>query len=126
MKHLTTLLLVTILACSSCSIYHIDSDQQVFMPNMDEKRNPEEIEVLETITRPHKSIGTILLNTERNEDRDSIIWRLKKEAFVMGGDAITNLKVNSTGFWEKVPFKKLTANGYIRANFTVDVVVYEE
>mgnify|MGYP001346131973 CR=1 FL=1 len=125
MKHLTTLLLITVLSCTSCSIYHINSDQQVFLEDRNANRDPQEIEVLENVSRAHKVLGTIVLNTERNEDMYSILWRMKKEAVVMGGDAITNLKVNSTGFWEKVPFKKLTANAYIRANFTVDVVAYE-
>ncbi len=125
MKHLTTLLLITVLSCTSCSIYHINSDQQVFLEDRNANRDPQEIEVLENVSRAHKVLGTIVLNTERNEDMYSILWRMKKEAVVMGGDAITNLKVNATGFWEKMPFKKLTANGYIRANFTVDVVAYE-
>ncbi len=110
-QHLTIFLLITLLTCSSCSIYSLDSDQQLVVPNRDETRDPQTIEVLETVTRPHKVIGTIVINTERNEDMDSIYWRMKKEASVMGGDAITNLRISP--------------NKRIRANFTVDIITYE-
>jgi hypothetical protein len=55
---------------------------------------------------------------------DDAIDKLKREAAIMGGDAITEIETNSTGFWQSLPAQKLIKNAYVRVNFRAKVVVF--
>jgi hypothetical protein len=50
---------------------------------------------------------------------------MKREAAMLGGDAITNIQQYAGGIWKKIPPQKLLGNAYIRANFTATVVAYQ-
>ena len=56
---------------------------------------------------------------------DQIIEKLKREAAVLGADAITDIKTDSTGTWKKLPLQHVLGNAYVRANFTATAVVFK-
>ena len=91
------------------------------------KDSPDDVQYLEQVTAPHKVIGTVKVNAERNQRREEVIRRLKSEAAVYGADAITNISIQAGE--KKWMFKKLQeflANGYIRAIYSADVVIFEK
>ncbi len=108
---------------SSCSLYRLDAQvttTEVYPP----KTSAAEVIYLERVRRPHKVIGTVIVNTERVQKMDSILEKLREEAALLGGDAITNLRTNNgTGKWIKIR-PKLFENSNIRQNFIADVIVF--
>ena len=118
-------LAVLVLVTSSCSIYHISSTNTSddFYP----QNSPENIVFLENIDQPHKVIGIVTVNSERRQSQrlNDIIEKMKREAAILGGDAITEIKTDATGPWKHLPAQQMLANGYVRANFTASVVVFE-
>ena len=110
---------------SACSIYSIDTQEltdKIYSP----KDSARQIAYLETVTDPYEIIGTITVTTERKKALNEVIEKMKTQAAVLGGDAITNIKTDSTGIWKKIPPHKLLANAYIRANFTATVIVFKK
>jgi len=109
---------------SSCSIYHVNSagTTSTFYPS----RLISEVTYQENIDRPHKIIGTITVNAERRQDStNEIIEKMKREAAILGGDAITNIQSDATGVWKRLPVQQVIGNAYVRANFTASVAVFE-
>ncbi len=49
--------------------------------------------------------------------------KLKNEAAILGGDAITDIQTDSDDLWKKVKPQKLFGNAYTRAKYTAKVVV---
>ncbi len=122
----STMLFVLILSflSTSCSIYRVNSQEvtdNVYAP----KKSSAEIVYIEKIDRPYEVIGFVTINTERRQDEEAIIAKMKKEAANLGGDALTNLQVDATETWKKLPGQKVLKNGYVRANFTATVVAFQ-
>lgn len=109
---------------SGCSIYYVDSQNSSaeFYPA---KKKAGEITYMENITQPHEIIGYVTINTERRQTIQDVIEKMKHEAAMMGGDAITGIKTDATGQWKKLPAQKLVGNAYVRENFTASVVVFK-
>ena len=125
MKNLSLVILSAFLL-TSCSLYNVTSEdfsEEVYPP----KSSKDDVVFLENVTRPHKVIGEVTVNTERNQQSlrmEQIIDRLKTEAAFLGGDAVTNLRTNAgTGKWAKIK-PKMLEHGNIRANFVADVIVF--
>ena len=116
-------LLSLILLLTSCSLYNINSEEVTtnYYPS---KGSPEEVVYLENVTQPHEIIGYITVNTERIQTMNEVVEKLKREAAIMGGDAITNVGTDASGTWKKLPLRKLLGNAYIRADYTATVVAY--
>lgn len=114
----TALLFLT----SACSVYHIDSQETT--TNFYPSKNPTQVEYLETVSKPHEVIGTVTVNAERSRPMDEILQKLRREAAILGGDVITDIKTDASGTWKKLPPQKLLGNAYIRANTTATVVVF--
>ena len=109
---------------SSCSLYHIDSEDNA-MDYYPAKASADDVAYVETVDKPHEVIGSITVNAERRQKISEIILKMKREAAILGGDAITEIQTDSTGSWKKLPAHKVTGNGYIRANFTAQVIVFK-
>jgi len=116
---------------SACSIYQIESEENgsEFYPS---KSSIDQVAYLETISREYEVIGQVRVNTERNQKTidgvgfEGILARLKQEAAVIGGDAITNIHTDTgTGRWAKNKPQKLFGNANIRVNYMADVVVFK-
>lgn len=123
MKKFNLLSLAVLFLTASCSFYNVNSEEvsDNFYPS---KKSAAEVEFLETVSQPHEVLGFITVNTERNKNMPDVISQMKKEAAMMGGDAITNITTDASGAWKKVPVQKLLGNAYIRANFTATAVKF--
>ena len=124
MKKILSLIIVLLATSFGCSIYHISSDDVTsnYYPS---KPSAEDIVYLEEITQPHEVIGQITVNAERRQRIDEVIQKMKREAGILGGDAITNLQSDATGVWKQLPAQNIIGNGYVRANFSATVIAYQ-
>ena len=118
-------LTVLVLFTSSCRIYHVNSVDrtEAFYP----QKSIEEVAYLEDVERPHEVIGTVTVNAERNQRTfEDVIIKMRREAAILGGDAVTNIQTDATGVWKRLPAQPTIGNAYVRANFTAEVVVFKE
>ena len=118
------ILMMFVFLASGCSIISVDSKDltEDYYPS---KRSKDDVVYLEEVNRPHKIIATVTVNTERNQRVNDVIEKMKYEAAILGGDAITDLKTDAGGIWKKLPAQKLMSNAYVRANFTASVVIFQ-
>ena len=116
-------LITLVLLTSSCSIYHVSSINTTdeFYPSKDTFDIPYE----ENITQPYDVIGIVTVNAERRQLISEVIVKIKKEAAILGGDAITDIKTDATGIWKSLPAQEIIGNAYVRSNFTASVIVYK-
>lgn len=120
-------LFLSLFACltlSSCSMYSVDSENTTY-DVFPEKKNANDVVYLESVDRPHIVLGYVTVNTERRQHMSDVIEKMKREAAILGGDAITNIKSDATGTWKKLPAQKLLGKAYVRANFTAEVIVFQ-
>ena len=124
MKRHSYLLMFFILILSGCTIYRVDSQNtsDEFYPS---KKSSNEVMYLETVARPHEVIATVSVTTERRQTMNDVIEKMKREAAILGGDTITDIRTDATGTWKKLPAQKLIGNAYVRANFSASVVVFK-
>ena len=122
MKRVLSLLILLVLTTSGCTLYHVSSEDSAdnFYPS---KTSINDIAYLETITQPHEVIGSVVVNAERRQYISEVVDKMKREAAILGGDAITKIQSDATGEWKKLPVQELLGNAYIRANFRATVVV---
>jgi len=108
----------------SCSVYHITSEGTTneYYPS---KEIAEDVVYVKNVNQPHEVIAHITVNTERRQKLGDIIAKMKREAAILGADAITDIKSDATGRWKKLPAQDLIGNAYVRANFTVSAVVFK-
>ncbi|OGX26068.1 MAG: hypothetical protein A3D10_06570 [Omnitrophica WOR_2 bacterium RIFCSPHIGHO2_02_FULL_48_11] len=114
-------LLITLL--SGCSLYNVESEEttnNLYHP----KYAVSDVHYLESVSQPYEIIGYVTVNTERRNTVEQVIDKLKREAALMGGDAITDIQSNASGFWKSLPVQKLLSNAYIRVNFKATVVAF--
>lgn len=116
------LLLPLIVFTAACSLYNVSSEETT-QNYYASKPTTKDIEYLEDVAKPHEIIGYVTVNAERRQSMNEVIDRMKREAAILGGDAITNIQSDSTGEWKKLPAQQLVGNAYVRANFKGTVVV---
>ena len=118
------LLFVTVFI-SACSIYRVNYEETAtaFYPP---KKSSMDVKYIENLSEPHEVIGFVTVNTERRQQMGEIIEKMKREAAALGGDAITNITMNSAGAKKEVKWKNFFANAYIRTTFTGTVVVFKK
>jgi hypothetical protein len=107
---------------TGCTLYQIDSkdtSNDYYPP----KTNIDEVQYLEKVDRPFEQIGVVTVTTERRQSLADALPKLKQEAAILGGDAITDVQVDPTDNWKKVRPKKLLGNAYIRATYTAKVLI---
>ena len=124
MRKLIIFLLPVTLFLTGCSLYHVNSED-ISTEYHPSKNSPLEIVYLEEVTKPHEVIGYVTVNAERRQRIGEVIEKMKREAAILGGDAITNIKSNATGQWLQLPAQELIGNGYVRADFTATTVVFK-
>lgn len=117
---------ILIFFTSACSIYHVDS-QTVSSDYYPAKKSADDVVYLEKVDKPNQIIGFVTVNTERihSETMEDIIAKMKREAAILGADAITEIKTDATGEWKKLPAQKLVGNAYVRANFTATAIIFK-
>ena len=109
---------------SGCSLYRINSEETTF-DYYPPKASKNDVVYMKQITQPNKVIGYVTINTEKSQKREYIVERLKQQAALMGGDAITNMTNDSENESSQPKRIKLFANAQIRTNYTAQVVVFE-
>ena len=121
MKKALSCILVCLLF-SGCSMYRIDSVDTTldFYPPKD---SDEKVVYLEKIDKPFEVISVVTVTTERTHSFEEILEKIKHEAAVLGGDAITDLKTDAAGTWGALKAPKLLENAYIHARYSAKVVV---
>jgi len=123
MKKIVSLIALVFLT-SSCSIYHITSTSTTddYYPS----RENAEVVYLDQIDDTYEIIGTVLVNAERRQRLKDVIEKMKREAAILGGEAITDIQSDATGPWKRLPIQRTIGNAYVRANFTASVVVSKQ
>ncbi|MBI3602668.1 MAG: hypothetical protein HY209_07250 [Candidatus Omnitrophica bacterium] len=109
---------------TGCSIYQIDfrnTSQNYYPP----KTNIDQVQYMEKVDRPFEVIGVATVTTERRQLLKDILPKLKQEAAILGGDAISDIQTNATGIWKKIKPQKLFGNAYIRATYSAKVIVFK-
>ena len=109
---------------SSCSLYHVDS-KDITTNYYPSKNSINDVAYLESIDKPHEIIGLVTVNAERRQTLEEVMVKIKREAAILGGDIITDIKTDATGYWKRLPAQKFIGNGYIRASFTAVVAVFK-
>ncbi len=110
---------------SGCSVYYIHS-KDISLDYHPSKKTAADVVYIEKPNRPYKVIGYVTINTERRHRISEIIDKMKREAAIMGGDAITDIKTDATGAWKRLPAQHIIGNAYIRANFTAKVIIFNK
>jgi hypothetical protein len=109
---------------SGCSIYSVTSND-ITTDYYPTKKVLTDVKYVEKIDKPHMVIGYVTVNAERRQSMEGIMQQMLREAAILGGDAITNIKTDASGTWKKLPAQQLIGNAYVRANFSAAVVVYK-
>ena len=119
-----SILFVMCFLAAGCNIYRVNSEEVSthFYPS---KASAADITYMEQVNRPYEIVGFVTVNTERSESMEEVLEKIKREAAILGGDAVTNITVNSPDGWKKIPPKKLLQNAYLRANFTATVITFQ-
>ena len=118
------LLLFLVGTLTGCTIYQIDSKDTTddfYAP----KTEIDQVQYLEKVDRPSEQIGEVTVTTERRQSLEDVLPKLKQEAAILGGDAITDVQSDATGTWKKIRPKKLLGNAYVRATYTAKVIVFK-
>jgi hypothetical protein len=118
-------LLSVVVLLSSCTLYQIDSRDTStdFYPP---KNSASAVTYIEIVTHAHDVIGYVTVNAERYQDLESVLEKMKREAAILGGDAITDIRTNGgTGKWAQIKPKELFGNANVRTNFIATVVAFK-
>ena len=111
---------------TGCSFYQITSEETTF-DYYAPKASANDVLYLAKVDRPHRVIGYVTVNAERNQKRENVLNKLKREAALMGGDGITNIATNQgTGLWAQKKPAYFFGRANIRENYIADVFVFEE
>ncbi|MBP9853849.1 MAG: hypothetical protein KBD53_03150 [Candidatus Omnitrophica bacterium] len=119
--HLFLFLILTVVT-SGCSLYKVSSEDTTlnFYPS---KATTKDIEYIQEMTTPYEVIGYVTVNAERRQSMNEVVERMKREAAILGGDAVINIESDATGEWKKLPAQQFVGNAYVRANFKGAIVV---
>ncbi|MCR4338058.1 MAG: lipoprotein [Candidatus Omnitrophica bacterium] len=117
-------LLGLIFILSGCSIYHVNSEETTtnYHPP---KTSSTEIAYLETVTEVHEVVGVVTVNTERRQTLDEVMEKMKREAAILGGDAITDIQTDVSGTWKRIVPRGFK-NAGVRATFTAKVISFNK
>lgn len=110
--------LLGLLAVSSmvagCTFYNVNGEVIHYTARPD--RTEHEVQYLETVNVPYDVVGHVSVYTERRNSLEDVADKMKRQAAMLGGDAIINITVNE-------PAGTFTS---IRTTFTGTVIVFKE
>jgi uncharacterized lipoprotein YajG len=116
-------LLAACLVLIGCSFYNIDS-QDTTLDFYPPKASPDKVVYLEKVDQPHEVIGIVTVDTERNRPFEEVVAKMKYEAAILGGDAITDVRRDVGEGAGKKP-EKFLSNAYIRIRYIAKVAVFK-
>jgi hypothetical protein len=119
-------LIITLAACfvlMGCSMYSIDS-QDTTLDFYPPKASPDKVAYLEKVDQPHEVIGLVTVDAERNRPFDEVVAKMKDEAAILGGDAITDVHQD---FGERAGQRtgSLLGNAHVRIRYIAKVVAFK-
>ena len=122
MKYVVLSIFLAVGFLSGCSVYQIDSKDTTpdFYPP---KKSIDDVAYLEKIDKPYEEIGVVTVITERRQTLEDVLPKLKNEAAILGGDAITDIQTDADDIWKKITPQKFFGNAYTRVKYTAKVVV---
>ena len=115
-------LISRIFLTSGCTIYHINSED-LTSDYYTSKQSADDVLYIESLDKPHEVIGRVVINAERRQKISEVLEKMKREAAILGGDVITDIRSDATGEWKKLPAQQVIGNAYVRANFSATVAV---
>ncbi len=117
------LLMIGILPFSGCSLYRIDSEDTTldFYPP---KASANDVAYLEKLDKPYEVVGIVSLDAERSRAIEDIILKMRYEAAILGGDAITDLRSDLSEAKEKRS-RPLLINARIRVRYSAKVIIFK-
>lgn len=121
MTRLLTLISLIFLT-AGCTIYSIKSED-LSSDYYSSKKSTDDVIYIENLDKPHEVIGRVVVNTERRQQVGDVLDKMKREAAILGGDVITDIKSDATGDWKKLPAQEIIGNAYVRANFSATVAI---
>src|SRR3989339_1265898 len=95
---LFVLMMLTVLA--GCSLYRIDSEDTTldFYPP---KKSLQEVVYMEKIDKPYEVVGMVTVSVENARPFEEVLARMRNEAAILGGDAITGVRSGPEGLIRK-------------------------
>jgi hypothetical protein len=123
MKTLKRFLVLAVLISTGCTLYRVDS-QEIGSTLYPSKHSPSEVSYMQSVNKPYEVIGYVTVNAERHQAFDEILEKMKKEAAILGADAIINITQNASGSWKSVPAQRLMGNAYLRSDFRATAIVF--
>lgn len=123
-KLLTIFIAALAMNSFGCSLYNINFEDTSDMSHP-AKSAPSDVVYLENVSRPSEIIGYVTVSTERRTPIEEVIQKLKPQAALLGGDAITDIQSDASGFWKRPGISKILGNAYIRINYRAQVVVFK-
>ena len=120
-KHI--LLLAACLVLTGCSLYSIDS-QDTTLDFYPPKASADMVAYLEKADQPHEVIGIVTVDAERSRPLGEVVAKMKYEAAILGGDAITDVR-RDLGQNAGAKPDGLLSNAYIRVRYTAKVVAFK-
>jgi len=116
----------TLAACFvlvGCSIYSVDS-QDTTLDFYPPKASPDKVAYLGKVDQPHEVIGIVTVDAERNSPFEEVVAKMKDEAAILGGDAITDVHQDlGEGAGNKTG--TVLGKAYIRIRYTAKVVAFK-
>lgn len=108
---------------TGCSIYRIDS-QDTTLDFYPPKASAKDVIYLEKVDKPYEVIGVISLDAERTRPMDDILEKMRYEAAILGGDAITDIRpgINETN---SKKLKLGLASAGIRVRYVAKVIKFK-
>ncbi|MBF0594704.1 MAG: hypothetical protein HQL22_07030 [Candidatus Omnitrophica bacterium] len=79
--------------CSVCRIDSQDTTSDYYPP----KKSSQEVMYQPKIDHPNEIIGTVIISVDNGTTYDDVILKMKNEAALLGGDAITGIVSSPEG-----------------------------
>ena len=117
-RRITSILLLLVL-CSGCSIYKIDS-QDTTLDFYSPKSSEDQVTYIEKVDKPYEVIAIESITADRTRPFQEIVDKMRQEASVLGGDAITDIRPISS----KVGVT-LLKNADLFAHYSAKVIVFK-
>ncbi len=118
MKNIVMILAVGLIL-SSCSFYQVRSQDDSGFALSAPKKSFMDVEYVPEAEEPYRVIGTLKVTTERNRGMEDVIRKMKMEAAVIGGDAVTEVMPDPE------MLEKKERNKRVHVDYIGKVIVYQ-
>lgn len=117
-------MLCSLVLWSGCSVYRVDS-QDTTLDFFPPKSSVDQVSYVASPERPHEIIGVVTLTADRAHPFAEAVDRMRQEAAILGGDAITDIRVGPDSFGGTSKGKKRTVVANIFEHYSAKVIVFK-